>query len=272
MCDDPIHVNGAAVPCGRCPPCKKRRVDEWGFRLLQEYKRHDHAHFITLTYDTDHVPISPNGFMTLDKKAFPLFMKRLRKMTSETLKYYAVGEYGSTRKRPHYHAILFGLSDPEMIFKVWTLGTAYLGTVTSASITYCMKYIDKMSYKVSHGRDDRVPEFPLMSKALGDNYLTPAMIRYHQEDPTRMYVTKPGGYKVSLPRYYRKKLFDEEDLAYQASVSREAASKQLAKHLHDFEMTFGHYENYTFPEYMESMKKQRRYEFYNQQKGKRKDL
>lgn len=96
------------VPCGKCPPCLQRRTAEWCFRIFQESKTHLSASFITLTYEKP--PITPNGFMTLHTPDFQKFMKRLRKLhpRGTRIKYYAVGEYGTERKRPHYHAILFG--------------------------------------------------------------------------------------------------------------------------------------------------------------------
>ena len=48
--------------------------------------------------------------MSLRKRDFQLFMKRLRKKYSDDrIRFYACGEYGSETFRPHYHAILFGL-------------------------------------------------------------------------------------------------------------------------------------------------------------------
>lgn len=220
------------VPCGRCPPCKKRRVDAWVFRLMQEEKRHKYAHFVTLTYDTDHVPISPNGFMTLDKDAFPLFMKRLRKLCPDApLRYYACGEYGSENRRPHYHAIIFGCSDSERFFKAWSLdgvpfGSVHVGQVSGDSIAYTMKYIDKPKHYSVHGRDDRVHEFALMSKGMGENYITPAIKKYHTDDLSRNYLTVLGGHKIALPRYYRERLFTPDQLEDQRMLADEERLKR----------------------------------------------
>ena len=105
-CDTPYSVkpkgwlNAIDVPCGKCPNCKKRRVNEWVFRLQEEDKVSSTSYFITLTYDTVVVPISPNGFMTLKKRDLQLFWKRLRKAIGKgpKIRYYAVGEYGSKSK------------------------------------------------------------------------------------------------------------------------------------------------------------------------------
>lgn len=183
ICDTPFWVLPKAafdkvpVPCGRCPPCKHRRVNSWVFRLEREADTSTSAHFVTITYDTFSVPISENGFMTLKKEDIQNFFKRLRKLTDEKIKYYVVGEYGTQNKRPHYHAIIFNVSDTALYSKAWTLdgrqlGTIHVGKVQSDSIAYTLKYIDKQSFKKNHNRDDRLPEFPLMSKKLGENFLS----------------------------------------------------------------------------------------------------
>jgi len=73
------------VPCSKCPPCMKRRTSGWSYRLVKEGDRSKTALFITLTYNTDKVPITKKGYMNLDKKDVQKFMKRLRKLSNEKL-------------------------------------------------------------------------------------------------------------------------------------------------------------------------------------------
>lgn len=226
------------LPCGRCPPCKKRRVDGWVFRLMQEEKVSTSAHFVTLTYAPEFVPISPNGFMTLDRKAFPLYMKRLRKLTTNKLKYYVAGEYGTENLRPHYHAIVFNVPDPEMFYEAWKTdgkhyGQVVVGEVTGNSVAYTMKYIDKgpnakglfKGWVPFVGRDDRVKEFALMSKGMGASYITPRIVKYHTDDLNRNYLTVDGGYKIAMPRYYKERIFNEDMRAEMGSLAELAAAK-----------------------------------------------
>ena len=65
-----------AVPCGKCPECVARRTSAWSFRLTKEGERAHSSAFITLTYDTDHIHITKNGFMGLCKRDLQLFFKR----------------------------------------------------------------------------------------------------------------------------------------------------------------------------------------------------
>ena len=51
-----------------------------------------------------------------------------------------------------------------------------------------------------------------MSKGIGKNYLTRSMVKWHKKDLTnRVYVTLKGGEKVSLPRYYKEKIYTQHE-------------------------------------------------------------
>ena len=44
------------VPCGRCAWCRRRKQDDWFFRLAYEARLWPFVSFVTLTYDDDHIP------------------------------------------------------------------------------------------------------------------------------------------------------------------------------------------------------------------------
>lgn len=247
-CDSPLwlKVKGqdTPVPCGKCPPCKIRRVNEWVFRITWEEENNStSSHFVTLTYDTAHVPLTPNGFMTLRKRDFQNFMKRLRKLCpGSNLKYYACGEYGETYQRPHYHAIILNVPDPDLIPQAWTidgvpLGAVHIGNVSGDSVAYTLKYIDKESFRQKrfrHSRDDRDREFPLMSKGLGKGYIEDAQIQaYHRADLSRNYVSRSGNHRVAMPRYYRQKLYNASELeAQREHINNSIQAKEQYDRLH----------------------------------------
>lgn len=151
--------------------------------------------------------------MTLCKRDVQLFMKKLRKnhgKDHQTIKYYTVGEYGTSGMRPHYHIILFN-ARLNLLQTSWSLGQLHYGTVGGASVGYCLKYISKTRIIPMHQNDDRTPEFSLFSKGLGSKYLTPSCINYHQSEPTaRHHLTLSGGEKIAIPRYYKDRLYDED--------------------------------------------------------------
>lgn len=219
-CLTPFHVQTnkqqekIPVPCGKCPECVKRKVSAWSFRLMQESRQSMSALFVTLTYDTQNVPISKKGFMNLNKRDVQLFFKRLRKVSEHKIKYYLAGEYGGRSFRPHYHIILFNATI-ENIEKSWMLGSINYGDergVNEASCGYTLKYISKQKRIPLHANDDRQPEFALMSKGMGANYLTEAVIKYHKNDLLNNVNCKlKDGKIISMPRYYKDKIYSETE-------------------------------------------------------------
>ncbi|WNK13147.1 MAG: replication initiator protein [Microvirus sp.] len=236
-CMNPFVINRnnddreTSVPCGKCPTCYARRVSQWSFRLMQQQKQSISSHFITLTYDTEHIPINEQGFRTLQKTDLQKFFKRLRKINSKSargkhardngltrapkISYYAVGEYGGRTHRPHYHIIMFN-SKPDDIIAAWSLDGVHLGSVhfgecTEASVGYCLKYMSKLS-RIGHGDwDTRQKQFAIMSKGLGAGYLTPSILKWHHADvENRMYCNLPDQKKIGMPIYYKNKIYDKE--------------------------------------------------------------
>lgn len=219
------------VPCGSCVKCLQRRANAWSFRLYEELKVSSSATFLTLTYEDP--PQSFNGHDTLDKTDLQRFFKRLRKQVNKfypntKIKYYAVGEYGTRTKRPHYHIILFNLPqvylrDNDIISKIWTHGLLHYGECNAATIAYTTKYIVSGKFEPEADDDDRQPQFSTMSKKLGINHLSPAMVRFYKSRFIS-YATTSGGYTIPLPRYFRDKIFNKQqrkELAEEAARYRE---------------------------------------------------
>lgn len=73
-----------------------------------------------------------------------------------------------------------------------------------------------------------------MSKGLGACYLTPAMIQYHHDDIlNRMYCNAEGSKKISMPRYYKEKIYDKEQRERVGKHTRDEMEKredEYAKH------------------------------------------
>jgi hypothetical protein len=196
------------VPCGRCGYCLSNRRKAWSFRLQKELREHNSASFITLTYSDENLVLATDDrgitYPVLHKPDWQNFMKRLRKaqsrITDTKIKYYAVGEYGSQTKRPHYHGIMFSL-DPrlrEHIDEIWGQGHSHVGNVTNDSIDYVTKYVvDK--YESKHYL---VPPFASISNGIGLKHLERNYDRYKGQSV----VVNGRGYKQVVPRYYRDKM------------------------------------------------------------------
>lgn len=211
------------VPCGRCPFCAATKRSDWSTRIQYEAKLHLVKKFVTLTYANPHLHWE-HGVPQLHKIDLQKWFKRLRK-AGAVIRYFAVGEYGSTTYRPHYHVILFGDVSDELIVQTWPLGQVHIGTVTQASINYCLGYI--INGKTWQMKKNRVSPFSLMSRkpGIGANYLDPEMIRWHKSGK-KNYVLVDGA-KRHLPRYYKQKIFSKIDLVRIAVRDQKAVFKNM---------------------------------------------
>lgn len=206
------------VPCSKCYNCKKNRTAQWVFRLKQEYKRADSAIFLTCTYEDEHLSWvrQPTGELqkNLNYRDHQLFIKRLRKAATKSekpLKYYGVGEYGEKFERPHFHYILFNLLDYQreewFIKECWQNGDVRVDPCTSRSMAYVTGYVDKKIVKPEMAeKDARRREKSFMSKGLGETFITTPTLEYYKRKK-RGYIDL-GNNKVSMPRYYKNKLYD----------------------------------------------------------------
>lgn len=98
------------------------------------------------------------------------------------LRYYLIGEYGSSRytMRPHYHAIIFGQNHSrETLAELWQKGSCDSGTVTPESARYVAGYIN--STKTPEQLNGRVPEFSRMSRNPGIGFgCVEHLVTFHQ--------------------------------------------------------------------------------------------
>ena len=259
-CQTPFHkkmeiVKGVETgympfPCGKCPACVRRRVSGWAFRLNKQSEQSNSAHFVTLTYNDEHIKKTKNGFETLVKKDVQDFFKRLRKLTKQKISYYAVGEYGDTGERPHYHIILFN-ANPKIVENAWKLndiilGNVHFGDVGDASVGYTLKYISKDKKIPQFNGDDRQKEFALMSKGLGASYLTDNMVKWHTKGniENKVYLPLKDGKKAAMPRYYKDKLYDKGQ-KFRIGVFMRAESQ---KQVEELENQYGDLYNYKIAE------------------------
>lgn len=213
-----LHKQDMVVPCGNCAFCAATKRSDWALRLHYEGRRHLVKKFVTLTYADAHLRWK-DGVSQLDKRDVQLWLKRLRFNSGVKVRYFAVGEYGSKTFRPHYHILLFGDVSDAVIGSSWPFGLVHIGTVTEASVMYCLGYI--VNGKGWKMRTKRVAPFALMSRGngipgdpfqygLGHSYLTPAMVEWHRSGRKNYAIL--NGSKRHLPRFYKCKIFSKIDL------------------------------------------------------------
>lgn len=202
-----------SLTCGKCFECLQQKANEWAFRIYNETQLHEESCFLTLTYADDNEELS--------KREIQLFLKRLRKaLAPKKIRFFACGEYGSKRLRPHYHLIIFGfipkdleffyfdkkgipLFKSEFISSIWKKGFITVGFVSLDSAKYCAKYMQKLR---EHDKRLKViceffgaeKPFTLMSNrpGIGANYFQNNLDLL---DTDKVYVK---GKYIKLPRYY----------------------------------------------------------------------
>lgn len=160
--------------------------------------------FLTLTYDERFVRRLDDGRLSLRFRDVQKYLKLIRRKKYKA-KYICVGEYGPETLRPHYHMLIW-TDCPELeLQKLWKFGAIHFGSLSMQSAMYTLKYIIQPKVKIEDGREPTRAQF---SRGLGLAYLTTEMYYYHNpegHEPEMFSVI--DGRKVSLPRYYKNKIF-----------------------------------------------------------------
>lgn len=242
------------VPCGKCNFCLKKKREDWSFRLMKEQKNSLSSFFITMTYKDEELPLTfledDSCVPTLVKADFQDFVRSLRKKNEKhnrkvkkqkkdgllmpSIRYYAVGEYGTETFRPHYHAIMFNIwkQVAEDISDIWKKGHVKIGNVTPASINYVTKYvIEKDDYEWP---EEIQKPFALMSRrpGIGGIHLEKNKDMYKNLEKT--FVINDNGHKQSMPRYYADRVFNahqkEKIKVYKSEYARRKELEDLERY------------------------------------------
>lgn len=213
------------VPCGYCIGCKLDRSKMWSVRCVHEAMMHSCNSFVTLTYDDEHhSSLNPPGALCYGH--FQRFIRRVRKARGP-FRYFAAGEYGEQSKRPHFHALLFGLDFPDMAYHkksgkeklyiskeldaLWSHGFCTIGAVTLESAGYIARYTMKKRsvgddcYKRVNLETGEVYEVPpeMLRMSLKPGIGAKWFEKYGMSDcATWDKIVFPGGYEINPPRYY----------------------------------------------------------------------
>lgn len=151
---DKKYFNYYTVPCGFCLNC---RVDRRNF--LEDCCKFSEdffgtSAFVCLTYDDYHLPFNSS----LCRDDFTKFIKRLRRYLNyhsdvcdglfirPDFTFLAVGEYGDSFGRPHYHVLFFGLDSrflEKILLKTWHGGIVDCGALDNGGIRYVLSYLEK---------------------------------------------------------------------------------------------------------------------------------
>ena len=129
------------------------------------------------------------------------------------VRYYAVGEYGTKFQRPHYHVILFNVPQTVLVqmHDIWAQGSVHCGVVNMKSIMYCLSYHITRNPQASLVFD-REPEKVYMSRRPGIGHTYVKDRSKWNKDNGFLY-TMNDGFRMRLPRYWKEKIFNEEQRA-----------------------------------------------------------
>lgn len=122
------------VPCGQCAGCRSDYAREWTDRLVLENAaaKEGNSWFVTLTYNDESLPraytvdreTGVEGVLGVIRQSdISVWIKRIRdRLDVKGGRFYAVSEYGSISRRPHFHCLLFNFPIPDRRSYVQTDG------------------------------------------------------------------------------------------------------------------------------------------------------
>ena len=145
---DSCKFPGRGYRCGKCLPCLVRKRGTITARGVMEaqYYPINRTQFVTLTYNEEFLPVvlvedrhtgEKMPHETLRKRDLQAALRRMdyryRKLHGKALRYLAAGEYGGQFGRPHYHLILFDLTQQEaseICYQAWSVPIGTPGLVS----------------------------------------------------------------------------------------------------------------------------------------------
>ena len=238
LCSYPIVRGPEKIHgCGQCLSCRVNQSRKWALRVVLEQRISVQTFFVTLTYDEEHVPYR------LSKRHVQLWLKQMRNYGYK-FRYYACGEYGSKTRRPHYHAMLYFKSRPNLdilrvdIARAWTRGFSSVRSVDGgATARYVSKYVTK---KATIEWDAQKPEWHLSSRSPGLGYegvaaICESLLHYkyfHQCDdvPGEMEV---DGKKYPIDSYLKKHMRLYMEKEYGLVCDTRTAARRTAERLEE---------------------------------------
>lgn len=279
------------IPCGHCFGCRLDYSKEWATRCVLEAKAHPEwqNYFITLTYEEPYKPYTPksyseetgeiweddgtwNGYLKPDH--ITKFMKDLRRYykyhyNHDGIRFYACGEYGEKKHRPHYHLIIFNLplnlkkidkvnqscygKDPiwysEELDQIWGKGLVAIGEVNWSTCAYVARYMMKKQ-KGPNSEDyyrakGQTKEFVRMSRrpGIGSEYYDVNKDKIYCNDEIIMKTVKENVASIKPPKYYDRKYDIDEPEIMEAIKEKRKEAMENAEKLRKEKETYTYYES-----------------------------
>ena len=148
--------------------------------------------------------------------AIRMYTERWRKKYKTAQRHWMITELGhKNSERIHLHGIIWNTTNTDKeefrkdIEQKWTYGNVYIGDyVNEKTINYITKYITKLD-TYHKGYKQKI----ITSKGIGKAYINSEQAKRNQykgEETNTTYKAE-NGYIIELPRYYKDKLYNEEE-------------------------------------------------------------
>lgn len=231
------------IGCQLCMECRKQKAREWQVRLHEHIKTNTNGKFITLTFSNESIKklcdyektftdpktgeiykakLNTLKGYELDNEistvAMRLFLERWRKKYKKSLTHWVVTELGHKgTENVHMHGIVFTDINIEDLRSIWGYGFVWAGYIKNGrlenyvnerTVNYIIKYISKVDilHKTYKSK-------VLTSPGIGRNYINTPNCKnnaYKGSGTDETYRTRQG-YRLSLPIYYRNKIYSERE-------------------------------------------------------------
>lgn len=230
------------IKCNKCIECRKQISREWQARLLEDIKHNRNGKFITLTFSNESIKKICEYEKTFRDKetgrkfkaqigeaegyerdnliatiAVRRFLERWRKKYKKSLRHWLITEIGHNgTENIHLHGIVW-TDDLTEVERIWQYGFVWKGKqhqnghlenyVNERTVGYITKYVTKVDEKHT-----TYQSIILTSSGIGAGYTKRRdfLDNKFQGQQTREYYKTQTGHKISLPVYWRNKIYTDE--------------------------------------------------------------
>lgn len=231
------RVRYVPIGCQQCMECRKQKARAWQVRLLEDIKTNTNGKFITLTFNNKSIkniidgkdidgkqirePLTTKGY-DLDNEiatiATRYFLERWRKKYKKSVRHWMITEIGHRgTENIHLHGIIWTNQTGQEIENIWKYGYVWKGHkknhqiinyVNNQTVNYITKYVNKID--LHHKTYTPVI---LTSPGIGKNYTKTfnAKKNLYQANNTQETYRTTTGHTMSLPIYYRNKLYTDNE-------------------------------------------------------------
>ena len=201
--------------------CRKQIAKHWRTRLIEEVRNDKNGIMVTLTFSNESIMKLSRDKRVQELKGYDkdnkigklatrLFLENWRAKYGRSLKHWLVSELGSgNTEHLHLHGIIWTNENFEKIREKWKYGYVWKGDyVNESTASYITKYLFKKD-KIHENYKSII----LTSPGIGGSYIKrkdAELNKYKPGETIETYRTRTG-HKMSIPIYYRNKIYSEEE-------------------------------------------------------------